>query len=774
MDCQKSPRELSPAQPISPPEHDSLLDDPMAAVVAPSAFNGPPSDPRNASAASSGIGKTRYRPAPAKTFQCRGYGECRMVFSRSEHLARHIRKHTGERPFTCHCSKQFSRLDNLRQHAQTVHADKQDQNERMMQELTSLHANMTAASKGGGSRAKRAGTASNPAGGSPTNNAALNGSIPTMAVKTEDGSHAVLSMSQRPGTSTGYEGANAFLQPGSSAWHIQTSDVDRPNQRPTNSHSFRDPGQSFRAPASASSASPISPPSFNQHQLQHHSGQSFLVPSASTFNFSIPDIPSAARPGSSSGPSAAAGSASESARSLPPLSAVVASSLPPVRALPPPPGSSPLAPLSAASQQQPLTHSSARISDSDPTQLYVQGPLPPHTTTHQGLPAPAVSLQELEQYQAWARLGGQNYPYGLPSELDGSAGGSSPYADSVAAMEAAARMQEEQTSRRHPEDTTHRFPSTHQQRVGQRRTPPNPQQQLSATHLARQTLANDLTLDPTTMTAHVNAANGSAEMHLAAQLAAAGATTTTGQSLGPSLDGSPSWNSAMTHLQMQQQLDHLYRYQHQQEVVRQQHQAHSRGPPHRPDSSHPPRNSHSSIGPVSVPLQQHLAQNPHMAAQAHHYSLELRRQQEEQLRQRLRAREETAERERRNSEEEYLMRQQQQYAAVYGSGGQPLSGSPHPMGAAVAYFPGPQDSSFQDGLSHVRHPSHPHPQGLHAHSGGPHHPLHLQAHLGHQAILDAGFPLPDGVGPDPLELGVLGPEGSPAGMIKYESPLPLE
>jgi hypothetical protein len=32
-----------------------------------------------------------YRSAPAKTFQCAGYGECRMVFSRSEHLARHIR-----------------------------------------------------------------------------------------------------------------------------------------------------------------------------------------------------------------------------------------------------------------------------------------------------------------------------------------------------------------------------------------------------------------------------------------------------------------------------------------------------------------------------------------------------------------------------------------------------------------------------------------------------------------------------------------------------------
>ncbi|PIL33357.1 transcription factor [Ganoderma sinense ZZ0214-1] len=777
MDCQKSPREPSPAQPISPPELDSLHDDPMAAVVAPSVFNAPPTDPRNASAASSGVGKTRYRPAPAKTFQCRGYGECRMVFSRSEHLARHIRKHTGERPFTCHCSKQFSRLDNLRQHAQTVHADKQDQNERMMQELTSLHANMTAAAKGGSSRAKRAGTGSNPAGGSPTNNAALNGSIPTMAVKTEDGSHAVLPMSQRPGTSTGYEGANTFLQPGSSAWHIQTSDVDRPNQRPTNSHSFRDPGQSFRAPASASSASPTSPPSLNQHQLQHHAGQSFLVPSASTFNFSVPDIPSAARPGSSSGSSAATGSAPESARSLPPLSAVVASSLSPVRALPPPPGSSPLAPLSAPSQQQqPLTHSSV---------------LPPPTPTGPYF-GQRPSTAELEQYQAWARLGGQSYPYGLPSELDASAAGSSPYADSAAAMEAAARMQEEQTNRRLPEDTTPRFPSTHPQRAGQRRTPPNPQQQLSATHMSRQTLANDLTLDPTTMTAHVSAANGSAEMHLAAQLAAAGATTTTGQSLGPSLDGSPSWNSAMTHLQMRQQLDHLYRYQQQQQhqAVRQQQQqqqVHSRGPPHHPDSSRPPRNSHSSIGPVSAPLRQQLAQNPHLAAQAHHYSLELHRQQEEQLRQRLQAHEETAERERRNSAEEYLMRQQQQFAAVYGSagaGGPPLSGSPHPMGAAAAaYFPDTTNnsSSFQDGLSRGRHPSHPRPQGLHAHSGAHHHPLHLQvqvqghAHLAHQAILDGGYPLPDGVGPDPLELGVLGgPGGSPAGMIRYESPLPLE
>ncbi|KAF8513921.1 hypothetical protein BU17DRAFT_10700, partial [Hysterangium stoloniferum] len=100
-----------------------------------------------ANSAASNPNNKRYRAAPAKTFACRGYGECRMVFSRSEHLARHVRKHTGERPFACHCGKQFSRLDNLRQHAQTVHADKQEQNERMMRELTTLHTTISQGAK---------------------------------------------------------------------------------------------------------------------------------------------------------------------------------------------------------------------------------------------------------------------------------------------------------------------------------------------------------------------------------------------------------------------------------------------------------------------------------------------------------------------------------------------------------------------------------------------------------------------------------------------------
>ncbi|KAF7304200.1 hypothetical protein MIND_00652100 [Mycena indigotica] len=99
------------------------------------------------------MGIKRYRsaaPTNAKSFQCTGYGDCRMVFSRSEHLARHIRKHTGERPFTCHCEKQFSRLDNLRQHAQTVHSGPEDQelNERMMRTLSGVNASITANARG--------------------------------------------------------------------------------------------------------------------------------------------------------------------------------------------------------------------------------------------------------------------------------------------------------------------------------------------------------------------------------------------------------------------------------------------------------------------------------------------------------------------------------------------------------------------------------------------------------------------------------------------------
>lgn len=39
-----------------------------------------------------------------KTFTCTGYEGCSMSFSRSEHLARHVRKHTGEQLLSFQCS----------------------------------------------------------------------------------------------------------------------------------------------------------------------------------------------------------------------------------------------------------------------------------------------------------------------------------------------------------------------------------------------------------------------------------------------------------------------------------------------------------------------------------------------------------------------------------------------------------------------------------------------------------------------------------------------
>ncbi|KAK4149728.1 Biofilm and cell wall regulator 1 [Chaetomidium leptoderma] len=66
---------------------------------------------------------TKNKKKKSQRFYCTEYPPCNLSFTRSEHLARHIRKHTGERPFQCHCSRRFSRLDNLRQHAQTVHVN---------------------------------------------------------------------------------------------------------------------------------------------------------------------------------------------------------------------------------------------------------------------------------------------------------------------------------------------------------------------------------------------------------------------------------------------------------------------------------------------------------------------------------------------------------------------------------------------------------------------------------------------------------------------------
>jgi transcription factor STE12 len=54
--------------------------------------------------------------SPAKTFTC-PVPTCGRLFKRLEHLKRHVRTHTQERPYVCGiCTKKFSRSDNLAQY----------------------------------------------------------------------------------------------------------------------------------------------------------------------------------------------------------------------------------------------------------------------------------------------------------------------------------------------------------------------------------------------------------------------------------------------------------------------------------------------------------------------------------------------------------------------------------------------------------------------------------------------------------------------------------
>jgi uncharacterized Zn-finger protein len=56
---------------------------------------------------------------------------CSQCFSKEDHLARHVRRHTREKPFSCAtCTKSFTRYDSLLRHARSHGVSPQLENQK--------------------------------------------------------------------------------------------------------------------------------------------------------------------------------------------------------------------------------------------------------------------------------------------------------------------------------------------------------------------------------------------------------------------------------------------------------------------------------------------------------------------------------------------------------------------------------------------------------------------------------------------------------------------
>ncbi|WVQ76773.1 hypothetical protein IAR50_006447 [Cryptococcus sp. DSM 104548] len=86
-----------------------------------------------------GLGSRLPSPSILRGFSC-PLLSCGRLFKRLEHLKRHVRTHTQERPYECaRCSKRFSRSDNLTQHYKTHERQERgerDRSERLKTEVS--------------------------------------------------------------------------------------------------------------------------------------------------------------------------------------------------------------------------------------------------------------------------------------------------------------------------------------------------------------------------------------------------------------------------------------------------------------------------------------------------------------------------------------------------------------------------------------------------------------------------------------------------------------
>ncbi|QSS59385.1 transcription factor steA [Histoplasma capsulatum] len=116
---EESPREHQVSMIQGPDELSSLPSgDQLGKSVAANSANWKPDRPGPVRRARSAT-MMELGPYPQKSHSC-PIPSCGRLFKRLEHLKRHVRTHTQERPYPCpYCNRAFSRSDNLAQHRRT-------------------------------------------------------------------------------------------------------------------------------------------------------------------------------------------------------------------------------------------------------------------------------------------------------------------------------------------------------------------------------------------------------------------------------------------------------------------------------------------------------------------------------------------------------------------------------------------------------------------------------------------------------------------------------